>query len=828
MQQKFDEATMKYGPDFNLFLAIQGKFYSILDDIKATADPGFIAHCLGECQKILSMGSDMTRMDAMHTSTFSDPDSSMATTSLITPANNIQPSNTPAKKRKHSEIIDSRTDVGNGLPLVQQPNFEPGDSFALTKRHKAVYPHLEPAEKGKEKDAAQAITPTRVRPTQGKIVRKLISPFLNEYIEQMAKGDLKEYEKVQREMIQKNERYNKHLSMRHISSIGQRSDLKKEIKPKAPDELKNKFIYSHHISFPFTVKKSDHSLRRSTRYQNVKSRSEFISKEIIPYIKTSPSMAAQNLIYLYQHHLMYSIYLKRKSGEQLGEILIFHMNKLGLCLEKKEIKSLKSAINTSYDLIKRKKPFKDLIMRTSMLQNELPVEKSQDKTSDGTLIATMVLHENLVKPIKTNDTFDQPFCNSLKITQDTNFYDVKGKLIGVYRIGAIQPQLITDKLRKELSSTTRTQLNRMGAVSSEETANNKQNKENVQRNVRSAPIGILGKKVTRIRPTQFSEAKFGVEEGLAPLFKTVEQIYAECAPVEYAARRQLMGYATNFTINGSSYLLTAEANYDKQTNAHVDNNKFPIHCLNPLFVIYPSSNQQQGDLQRTYEGAYTFFPGVKGALPNDTQSFFEGIYFDLKEGDLLFWNFDKYFHCNTKLTPSNGITDSNWHRISIVGFTKGEALLKMVEPLVLEDSDDEDSALFSSEELTHYEQRSEDFLFETSQSLQIKEQPLSKDEYDEGSFSYVEEEETIDGMKLMSLDSLLSSDNIIELEMPNDQVEEYPGLNNSTGYVAAQKGEGQPTGYYAKTNPLNLTFFRAEKSSLGNEALKSVQTIQHN
>ncbi|WP_454785827.1 hypothetical protein [Legionella sp. WA2024007413] len=824
MQQKFDENTIKYGPDFNLIRSLQGKFYSILDDIKATADPAFIAHCLGECQKMLSMGSEIIRMDTMQTSV-NDPDTPMAT-STITPSKTAIIDIIPVKKRKHSEIVDPRTDIGNGERFIPQPTMKPQDTSGLIKRSKTTHPHAEkkhtPEEKGKEKEIPQAMTVNRIKSKPAKIERKLISPFLNEYIKQMAEGDPKEYYQVQREMMQRNERYNQQISMKHISSIGRRSDLKNEIKAKYPDELRNKFIYSHHVSFPFTVKKSDHSLKRSALYQNEQSRREFVSKEITPYIKTSPSMAAQNLIYLYQHHLMYSIYLQRKSGENLGEILIYHLQKLGLNLEKAEIKRLKSAINSSYALIKRKKPFDNLVMRTPMLQVELPAERPQDRTPDGTKIATLVLHDNPLKTVKINDRFDEPFPNSTKITQDTNFYDNKGRLIGVYRIGAIQPEMIADKFRKELSSINETQLSRMGAVSSEEAVTKKQNKEKTHARIRSAPFGVLGKKTGRIRPTQFSETKFEIEEGLAPLFKMVEKLYAECAPVEYATRRRMMDYASYFTLKGSSYLLSAEANYDKQTSAHLDSNKFPIHSLNPLFIIYPTNHGEQGAPQRTYEGAYTFFPGVKGILANNSQSYFEGIYFDLKEGDILLWDFDKYFHCNTKLIPTNGTSDSRWHRISIVGFTKGEALDKMIEPLVLEDSDDEDSSLFIAEENTPSGQSLEESLSELPQCMQIKEQTASQDQYAESNISYGKEDETIDGLQLMSLDSLLSSDNVIGLEQFNDQVEAIL-KNTPSGDVVGQEESRAPV--YARTNPSNLTFFRAEKPSQGKESLTSALTI---
>lgn len=186
---------------------------------------------------------------------------------------------------------------------------------------------------------------------------------------------------------------------------------------------------------------------------------------------------------------------------------------------------------------------------------------------------------------------------------------------------------------------------------------------------------MLGKQLQRVRPTQFSEAKFAIKDGLASVFEVAEKIYAECAPVEYKTLSRAMSFASAFLIKGSNYLITAEANFDKQTTVHVDQNKFPYPILNPLTVIYPSVKNPNGEIQRNYEGGYTFFPGVCG-ISQEGSNFFEGIYFDLKEGDVLLWDFERYFHCNTKLVPLNEQDNRGWHRISIIGFTKGEALKK--------------------------------------------------------------------------------------------------------------------------------------------------------
>ncbi|MCW8408545.1 hypothetical protein OQJ13_06110 [Legionella sp. PATHC035] len=656
--------------------------------------------------------------------------------------------------------------------------------------------------KGKKKEAS---TSTPAPPKKGQIIRKLISPDLNAFIEQQAEGNPRSYELVQREMLQKNEAYNCRLSMQDISSIGQRDDLRNEIKRGLPERLRTKFIYSHHITFPFTVKKTNTSLSRSALYQDETKRRRYVAEEIIPNIKINPSLAAQNLIYLYQHHLMYSLYLQRKSGNQLGQILIDHLAKLNCFLSTKEIKKLKSAINASYELIKNRKPFKNLVMGAPMVQVETPVEVPQDSMSDEDKIRKITLSENPNKKVNIHDVFDEPFSNSLKIMQDTNFYDDNGKLIGIYRVGAVKPDMISDRLRKAFASVTQKQLNRMGAGALEEV----KQKNGASRNIHSAPFGILGIQLSRIRPTQFSEKKFAIEEGLAPLFATAETIYAESAPLEYARRCQVMGYASSFMLNGSNYLLAAKANYDKQTTAHVDDTKFPLYGLSPLFVIYPAKSQ------RTYEGLYTFFPGVCGSFSSDAQSSFEGIYFDLNEGDLLLWDFDKYVHCNTKLVPTNGVTQCNWHRISIIGFSKGEALNKIVAPLVFEDSDDEDSALLSTEGETSSEQSfGELALSEVTQTGEHPDSFSSEEfwaEFNLGGQDTLDRNgsdgaENMDWDKLMDLDFLLPSDKEFDLDKPDNLI-----VDNSLVSGAAQKTEESRPPVYVQTNLLNFGFFKAPK-----------------
>lgn len=702
MQEKSCQFSPSAYPLMAVHHEMQEKLYSVLEEVKTTGDPEFITQCLQLCQQMLSMPNDV-KLEPTNPTRWQEP--VLGSPSLVPMVDAHCSENFIYKKRKSSEVSATLP-----TPLLET------SPIPVTKKCKSINLAIGHGDSLKDKEKGQDDTPEES--VKAKVSRTIISPYLRAYIQQMNQNKMEVYEKTQHEMVQKNSAYNSLLSMEHISAIGKRDNLRKEIKARFSEQLRKKFTYAHHITFPFTAKKNANSLPRAAVYSDEIKRYEFVIKEIVLNINVNPLLAAQNAIYLYQHHFLYSIYLRRTAGDQLSDIIISRLSKLGFDFKQEEVKRLKIAIKQSYDLVKSRAPFSKIVDKKMMTPVESPIEPRPD---DAT-VATIVLYDNKARKINPKDLFDAPFSTSLKITQNTNFYDARGKLIGVYRVNKIQPEMIEENLRKQLASVTQRQLNRMGAVSAEEAATRKKHdKEHERYAIRSAPFGILGKKLNRIRPTQFSESAFGIEASLAPLLATAEKIYAECAPIEYGKRCQVMEYASAFAINGSRYLLAAEVNFDKQTVIHKDKNKFPIFGLNPLFVIYPSQNKSSPERTRTYEGSYTFFPAVCGLLDSTSQSYFEGIYFDLNEGDILLWDFDNYYHCNTKLVPLNGIEDPNWHRFSIVGFTKGEALHKITPPLVFEDSEDEDSASFG---LTESDSSHEDIVessMELSQSVYAEE-----------------------------------------------------------------------------------------------------------
>lgn len=671
MKEKYDESmaseTDNNDGDESMAELIQTNLahnmYLLLNAIKSTNNPYFIDACRNTCQELLT-------------------------------TDNIAATQQPqGNKRKLDETLTYTLATTNpkqeeNSRHCKKPKLETEQVEEKGKEKETDQ------EKGKEKEKQQISKPGRKPVPEGGIIRSIISPDLIQWINALKLVSLDSLKAEQSRALAKNEQYNNQLSMKDISAIGRRSKHHSEIKERLPQNVKNKFIFSHHFTFPFTIRKQDDSLSRSTLYKDRDRRRDYIRTNVIANLDKNPTLAVQNVIYLYQHHLLNSVYMRRNSGDQLADLITYHLAKLGFQLEKREAK-FKSAIISSYSLIIRSAPFNKLSPpRPNMRRIATEIEDTPVDL-DNTKFTSIRLYQNPNKPVTRNDVFDEPFSNSLKIESDTNFYDDKGKLIGIYRVGIIKPKMISSQLRKELSSITQTKLNRQGAKSAEERQLKGADKK---RNIKSAPFGVLGAPMSRLRPTQFSEEKPLVEDGLAPIIAVAENIYAQFAPKEYRQRCQAMGSAASFTLPGSAYLTAAEANFDKETRVHTDENCFPVAGLNPLFVIYPSSANQAREIQKNYKGGYTFFPGVCGYTSNDAQSYFEGVYIDLQEGDLMLWDFDRYYHCNTKLEPLEPTAViPPWHRISVVMFTKGEVLRKIMEPIIFEDTDDEDSACFEEQ-----------------------------------------------------------------------------------------------------------------------------------
>ncbi len=131
--------------------------------------------------------------------------------------------------------------------------------------------------------------------------------------------------------------------------------------------------------------------------------------------------------------------------------------------------------------------------------------------------------------------------------------------------------------------------------------------------------------------------------------------------------------------------------YDKQTSSHKDTNKFPGKRFGFLSCFY-------GSQQKRYSGGYTILPEY-------------GIGFDVGQGDCLIADFENIVHANTPIVPLDGKEPftlpkgaqskkvPNWHRASLVGYTRG-SLLEKTERFSYENSDDESEQDFSAEQIT--------------------------------------------------------------------------------------------------------------------------------
>ncbi|WP_347252634.1 hypothetical protein, partial [Legionella sp.] len=305
------------------FYSLQRELYSILGEIKRTEAPLFIESCLKDCQEILSTRNTV----------FGSTEHQV---SLCTPPPGQTHTTPKSKKRTLSEAINQTAETNPTQPLGTV--------------HKTLN---SPNASSESKNSS----PTKKRAKI--IVRRnaICSFFLKEYIKKMAQSDFAELEKIQREMKEKNEHYNRLIWKDDTSMMAKKSNSRKEIKSTFSETLQKKFIHAHHVNFPFATKKNSESLPRLSIYENKRKRHKFIVEQVMSYLEKDPILAAQNLMYLYQHHLMYSIYLQRVPGDHLSEIIVDRLIKLGFDLDSDQVTSLKSSIKMSYYTICQRNPF---------------------------------------------------------------------------------------------------------------------------------------------------------------------------------------------------------------------------------------------------------------------------------------------------------------------------------------------------------------------------------------------------------------------------------------------------------------------------------------
>ncbi|MBA3662265.1 MAG: hypothetical protein H0W64_11075 [Gammaproteobacteria bacterium] len=259
-----------------------------------------------------------------------------------------------------------------------------------------------------------------------------------------------------------------------------------------------------------------------------------------------------------------------------------------------------------------------------------------------------------------------------------NIYDESGKLIIAYRRNAISKNNL-ERFRSSVCKMDAEKIKAYGARRADDKGKNNTNIKSDHQGYtsQSAVIGITSAKHARsVCLTKFTH-KNKTQETLLPagqLMSEIEKWYETISPIEYRSVKQQMKKHKAIALPYCDIYTTIDVNFDKQTYLHKDENNFPGFELRALSVVYPNGN-------KNYKGGYTYFPEYQ-------------IAFDLEEGDLLFANFDKTWHCNTELVPNKEIAidtmlnPNGYSRVSVVGFTKGKTLQRLYR-CGFENSDDE-------------------------------------------------------------------------------------------------------------------------------------------
>ena len=213
------------------------------------------------------------------------------------------------------------------------------------------------------------------------------------------------------------------------------------------------------------------------------------------------SLAAQNLLFLYSHHLLYSLMLGRRSGVACAQVIINDLKRINaIKLTSREALNLQSALTFFYSRSTRLKNCKQLLDNADLLIKQhlksIPSEPNENAglfvfQKEGNIQQIHVVHKKRLvsKGALAIGTFvDNPLEHSLLVTEAADIIDEQGRLIGCYRPGVLT-QYISVPLRKALSRVTKEHLKRDGDVSSVETKD-----ENSRSNIKTATFGILGKK----------------------------------------------------------------------------------------------------------------------------------------------------------------------------------------------------------------------------------------------------------------------------------------------------------------------------------------------
>ena len=466
--------------------------------------------------------------------------------------------------------------------------------------------------------------------------------------------------------------------------------------PKSNDEPMALAQYATVVNVPFTNTpvRNEYTFPRVKEYETHKSRQLYLQKYYLPVVLNTKKSARQNeeaikaLLYLFSHMVKESL-ITKTSKVLLLTMINYELKKLNILplntpLQKK-FYSLFGSIN---------KEVKDTVVTSKYSidpSRKLPIRPPiQDREGnyrhrENGIQLIWLKRGPTAEKHQQIDEVNYPI-----IRENTNVYDLDtGELVASFRKKVVPDDAI-EGMNKYAMNATWYNLQSCGAQGVEDRIERKA--KNQRRTAcRSAALGILGlpiQNVTISHYTGLDNYNTQIVTYAGAVLNALEATYKEVAAKEYTYCKRVMKPLEEYRIfPGSDVTCAIEFNYDKQTFTHTDENQFPGKYLGFLSCFY-------GSKEKRYKGGYTAFPEYQ-------------IAFDVEQGDCLIANFEEVIHANTKIIPLDTPTEfeitrrgkhtiPNWHRMTLVAYTRGH-LLEKTERFSYENSDTEEEQDFNAQ-----------------------------------------------------------------------------------------------------------------------------------
>ncbi|KTD08440.1 hypothetical protein [Legionella jamestowniensis] len=399
--------------------------------------------------------------------------------------------------------------------------------------------------------------------------------------------------------------------------------------------------------------------------------------------------AAQLLVVLFSHMVKEYLALKgvnNLNSYALKSMICEELRRQNIDIPRQEtltaITKILAKLHLSDYLTESYIPFNNLDRRPE--QQEINTENDKEEIGEDNSKVRKLWLERTVSSLPKKEKLVELPKTARKIDFNADIYDKEtGRLLMSYR-KKIVPSSLCSRVRATMGSITAGEManfTRATALNDHHALDEQKVRISDKTKTRVMSVGFLGNAKSGIRMAHdFSRHRNSpvIYKLTGEIVQILEREYKAIALEEFNYCKSVVNLAEDFVIPYCELSTSADWNFDYPTSNHVDDNKFPGKHYNLLTCFYAKE-------EKNYSGGETYFSEYD-------------VYFDLEEGDTLVAAFEDLLHCNAPLSFKENEEEihdtrkysktSNWHRIALVAFVRGE-LLRLSQRSAFETSDDE-------------------------------------------------------------------------------------------------------------------------------------------